>query len=209
MPIFAERPAAAAPVILAMSALAMVSAGGAEPGQDSAKTPVSAKPPTPELANLELFVGPWNVVETHYDERGNVLATVKGTEENRWVLDQHVLQRSYTSTGTSAFRALGLVTYNTLEKKYHGVWLDNLSSAGPAVLKGDWEAQTKTLICNLESFAQDGKPVRHKIVERFVDPDTRVATTFLVRGQEVTKKLEVRYTRSAPCPSSIRILFDD
>jgi hypothetical protein len=168
------------------------------------------RPPTPELAVFQLFEGPWQLVETHFNERGEVTATVKGTEENHWTLDQRVLQRTYmSSTASGVFRALGFVTFNGVEKRYQGVWFDNVSNGGPAQVKGDWEAATKSFQSVVESTGADGKPIRHRIVERFIDADTRVATTYLLNGQEVTKKLEVRYQRSSPCPSSIRVLFDE
>jgi hypothetical protein len=160
-----------------------------------------------ELAKLDLFVGPWSVTENHFDPRGQIMATVKGTEEITWVLDYRAIRRIYsTSTGEKVFRAHGLITWNEAEKKYHGAWFDNASAAGPTIVKGTWDDQTRTMLFELESSGPNG-PVRHRVVEKFLDAEKRVASTYLVEGSTLTKRLEVEYFRAKPCPGRIRSFF--
>jgi hypothetical protein len=157
---------------------------------------------TPELARLDIFVGPWSVTEIHFNPRGEVIATVKGTEEITWILDHRAIRRAYsTSTGTTVFKANGTLTWNDAERKYHGVWFDNVSTAGPTTAMGSWDDETKTMLFHVESSGRDGSTVRYRVVERFADPQTRVATTYLLEGSNLVKRMEVEYKRATPCPA--------
>jgi len=162
------------------------------------------------LTRLELFLGTWSVTETHYDRRGHVVATVKGSEEVAWILDHHAIHRSYqTQTGSGLYRASGMLTYNAASKEYRGVWFDNISDSGPTHIKGDWLEETKTMVFTVESIGADGETRRYKIVEQFPDEQRRVATTYLLSGDQVVKKMEVAYVRTMPCPARIRGVFNE
>ena len=164
----------------------------------------------PQLASLDLYVGTWDVAEEHYDARGHVVATVQGAEEITWILDQHAIRRTYTtSTESRVFRAIGTLTWNKATQQYRGVWFDNVSTTGPTRVTGAWSPDTLTMVFTLESLADDGSTVRYKVVERFLDEERRLATTYLLKGSEVVKRLEVHYKRTIPCPDRLRIVFDE
>jgi len=157
---------------------------------------------SPELARLDVFIGPWSVTESHFNPRGELIATVKGTEEITWILDHRAIRRAYsTAPGSTIFKAQGTLTWNDTEKKYHGVWFDNVSTAGSTTVTGSWDDQTRTMLFQLESAGRDGSVVRYRVVERFADPQTRVATTYLVEGSNLIKRMEVEYKRATPCPA--------
>jgi len=163
---------------------------------------------SPELARLDIFIGPWSVTESHFNPRGELIATVKGTEDITWILDHRAIRRVYsTATDSSIFKANGTLTWNDADKKYHGVWFDNISTAGPTSVTGSWDDQTKTLLLHVESSAGDSSPVRYRVVERFTDPQTRVATTYLVDGSNLVKRMEVEYKRATPCPAKALSIF--
>jgi hypothetical protein len=164
----------------------------------------------PNLAHLDFLAGSWSFVETHFDRNGETSATVRGKEEIRWILNYAAIQRTYTSgSGEKSYHAIGTITYNHADKKYNGAWFDNVSKTGPTGYQGEWEASARSLVGILESKALDGSAVRHKVVESFVDPETRVFTSYRLEGKDVIKTLEVRAKRTSACPSSIRMLFDE
>ncbi len=164
----------------------------------------------PELARLEMFIGPWRVIEEHFNRRGDVVATVKGTEEITWILDHCAIRRMYLSdSDAKVYRAIGTLTWNEVEGKYQGVWFDNASKGGPTTAEGVWDEGTRTMVFTLESLATDGSVVKHKVVERFVDEKRRVATTYLLKDAEIVKRTEVQYERAIPCPAHLRPIFDD
>lgn len=202
--------------MLYVRVLLLLSLSGVCFGAQPAATPPKVSPPTeanvefagPELERLDLFVGAWSVVESHFDPRGEVVATTKGTEEIVWVLDHRAIRRTYTTSGgTSTFRALGLLTWNAMEKKYQGTWYDNVSTLGPTGVKGEWVQDTKTLTLEIESLGSDGKPVRHRVVEKFEGLEKRTATTYRVDGTNLIKRLEVVYQRTTPCPARLRTII--
>ena len=48
--------------------------------------------------------------------------------------------------------------------------------------------------------------MRHRVVERFIDKENRVATTYLLRGDEAIKRMEVQYQTVIPCPPAVRMI---
>lgn len=194
---------------------ALLSVSVVEAAPQQAATSTAEKQPderkvefaSPELARLDLFVGTWTLTETHFDDRGQVIATAKGTEEISWILDDRAIQRTYTSAADSKpFRAIGTLSWNDVEKTYHGYWLNNVSTAGPTRAKGEWNEETRTMVLTLEASGKDGQTLRHRVVERIDDEKQRVATTYQLRGSEVVKRVEVVYRRAVPCPGGPRLI---
>ena len=158
--------------------------------------------PNPQLARLDAFVGTWRVTEQHFNDRGDEVASADGTEEIIWMLDRHAIKRTYQTTAkASRFSAVGTFTWNDRAKKYVGVWFDNVSTSVPVRVQGDWDETEAAFVFLIETGAADGSTVRHKVVERFPDEKTRVATTYLIEGDQAIKRLEVEYRRTQPCPS--------
>ena len=166
--------------------------------------------PNAQLAELDRLYGGWHVVETHFDARGEVLTTAKATEEIAWILDNHALRRTYTQkTEKSIYEAVGTITWNDALKQYRGVWFDNQSTGGPTVVTGEWLPDSGTFVFTLESVGAGGKPVRHHVVERFIDDEQRAATTYRITDDGVRKIMEAHFTRAVPCPDRLRIIFGE
>jgi hypothetical protein len=162
-----------------------------------------SNPASPEIAVLDRFIGPWNVIENHFNARGDVVATVKGTEEIVWVLDKHAIRRTYATGGEpSVYRAIGMLMWNPTRQRYEGAWFDNTSAAGPTQVSGAWDDASLTMTLALTSSTSDTDKQQFKVVERFTDDEHRIATTYKVRGSEIEKVLEVQYVRTIPCPAA-------
>ncbi len=159
--------------------------------------------PNPQVARLEMFSGPWEVSEHHYDAEGDRVATFEGKETNTWILEDHAIRRSYQSGDESrVYRAEGHLTWNEAEKKYHGVWFDNVSSTGPSTVKGEWLESENTFVFFVQSKTMEGVTLTHKVMDHFRDERTRVATTYAVNGDALTKRIEVHYKRDISCPGA-------
>jgi len=199
--------------VLTVIALALPALGQNKPdAAPSKKSPSQAEKPvefaSPELARLDIFIGPWSVTESHFNARGELIATVKGTEDITWILDHRAIRRVYsTATDTAVFKANGTLTWNDAEKKYHGVWFDNVSTAGPSTATGTWDDETHTMLFHVESSGREGAIVRYRVVEKFTDPQTRMATTYLIDGSNLVKRMEVEYKRATPCPAKALTIF--
>ncbi len=165
--------------------------------------------PNPELARLDRYIGSWKVTEIHFDERGEAIHAAKGTEKITWILDQHAIQRDYhSSTDTTAFEAIGTLTYNQAAKQYQGVWFDNARTTGPSTVGAVWNEAEEALEYTTEARAEDGSMVRYKTVETFSSEELRVATTYRIEGAASVKCLKVQYKRAQPCPGKIRVIRD-
>lgn len=175
----------------------------ANPGTETPGDPVEK-----HLAKLERYVTEWKVREHHFNTRGEQIATVMGTEEIIWILGKRAIQRTYTTTSDStSFRAIGTLTWNDVTKQYQGIWIDNVSTTGPATVEGKWNEGDQTMVYTIDSLAADGSTVRHRVVERFLDEDNREAVTYRLAGSSVIKMLEVQYQRTIPCPGRhIRVI---
>ena len=161
----------------------------------------------PETKRLESLYGLWIVTERHFDDRGQVVGTVKGQEEVEWILDDHAIRRNYrTGAKPAVYEAMGLLSWNTGLKQYRGVWIDNHSTAGPTMVTGEWKQENETFVFHLESIGADGKTLRFRVVEKLMDDETRLSTTYAVDGDKVTKRLEVQYKKAPPCPDQFRKL---
>lgn len=191
------------PGIVVASAFAV---GGSSDKGDQGKRMAFA---SPELARLDAFIGPWLVTEHHFNADGKLVGTVAGTEEITWVLEGRAIQRRYrTANESRRYEALGTLTWNAVAKRYEGVWFDNVSTGGPTVVSGEWNDDDRAMVFLLTSTRPDGSEAKHKVVERFVDEERRVATTYQLSGDDIVKRLEVEYKRTVPCPSRMGIIMD-
>jgi len=191
-------------LVLAFSVgVAAVPALRAEPQKTAATTHAA-------MEKLEMFLGHWTVTEHHYDARGKIIATVTGSEDVRWLLDEKAIQRTYTSSSDSAvYRAIGTMTWSVVDGSYRGVWFDNVSVAGPTEVRGRWDSKRKALVMEYSVAVGKDEQKKFNVIERFTDDSTRLATTFEIVDEKVVKLTEVEYKRSAPCPAKIRMIYDD
>lgn len=192
--------------------LATLSIYAVDPQEPPAPKPTDSSAsqefPNPDLAKIDRFAGIWDLVETQFDPRGQIISTVKGREENIWILDNHALRRTYsTKIDDKSYKAIGTVTWNDSEKKYRAAWFDNLSGSGPNLANGQWGDEANTFVWFLESPGKES-PIRYRVIEQFLNEETRSATTYLVSGSDLIKRMEVRYTRALPCPGKIRVIDD-
>lgn len=200
-------------IVIPVVVLAAVAAG-----QDSSPKPVPGEPTKskekspelawPELVILDKFAGPWNVSESHYNSKGDVIGSAKGIEEGTWVLDRRVMRRTYT-TGEEGnlYRAIGMITWDPASKVYRGTWFDNRSTIGPtAITGGSWIPEAKMMKFTLTSVTADREILQYEVTDRFLDDDHRIVTTFKVIDKEVQKVLEVQFTRAHPCPANVGII---
>jgi hypothetical protein len=155
------------------------------------------------MAPLDRYVAHWRITERHYDDKGEMVATVKGLEEILWVLDTNAIYRRYnTSSDVSSYKAIGLLTFNNNSNSFKGVWFDNVSPTGPMNVDAKWDEASLTMVYRSNGTTQDGKEVEYLKVEKFADEENRTATTYVVEGDVKRKVLEVHYKRAEACPGS-------
>lgn len=183
----------------------------------TAKSRVIVSSPTPavihpDLSVLTPLVGSWKFKESHYNERGEVVTSVRGTEEIKWILDGNALQRNYFSGERDPiYRAVGTLAWDVHGERFVGVWFNNRSETGPSRVEGKWVEDTQSFVFTLHSQTASGKPLQYRIVEKLESETRRVATTFELKGPKIIKRLVVEYERTIPCPltQKPRIIIDN
>ena len=194
------------PLVLGAAAGIATTSHAGPPGREEGSSFVYA---SDELKLFEEYYGLWKVSEQHFDEQGQPVGVVEATEEVAWMLDRHAIRRTYARTaGVVPYRAVGILTWNDVRSVYEGTWFDNVSKAGPNHVTGVWDASEQTMTFTMESLLPTGRTVTYRIVDRFVDSDNRVATTYSVDGKETVKRMEVKYKRTRACPAKVQRVFD-
>lgn len=174
------------------------------------KEDAGAEFPVPELAHLDFLIGVWKVEQKHLDPSGAVIATAEGTETITWILDKHAIHRIYrTKDASSTFEAIGLLTWSDAAKRFDGTWFDNASTAGPTRASGEWNEKERSFVFELQGAGSPANSVKYKTIDRFESDSSRLAVTYLMKGSEVVKVSEVRYTRTTPCPAKLRAVFNE
>ncbi|UCE61639.1 MAG: DUF1579 family protein [Phycisphaerales bacterium] len=177
---------------------------------DDAEKAKSGGPVAEKLSELELYVTNWNVVAQYFNENGEQVGTVKGTEDIVWALGHRVIQRTFTTLAESAvYRAIGLLTWNEATERFEGVYFDNISTSGPTTVEAQWNKKKREMVSTLKSTGSDGSTIKYRIVDKFIDDSNRVATTYSLAGNKQTKVMEAKYARAVPCPSTRRRLIDE
>jgi len=174
----------------------------ADPPKESSPSQPAQSFRNAEMQALDQLVGKWKVVISYFNSKGQETVTSKGEEDISWKLDGHAISRNYTvPRDTGMYRANGWLTYNDVEKKYQGVWLDNVSTTGLSTVTGQWDSANRTFSFVIESMDKNGAIRKLKVLEKILDDETRVVTTYRLDGDGVVKILEARYQRAAPCPA--------
>lgn len=192
-------------LLASLTACFAIGAAAQSPSQDQSHPAAeeSVVFAAPELETINRFLGPWNVKQTHFDAKGEVVARTKGTEEISWLLDRRVLRRAFTiESGDTVYRAIGTLTWNGTTQQYEGFWFDNHSLGGPVTVTAEWQADTSTMIFTHESLDESGSKVTHRTVDRFIDEENREAATYLLDGSRVKKLFVTYYKRAKPCPAN-------
>ncbi len=119
-----------------------------QPGKNKAP-PTAAQPgegamPTPgaEHKLLAPLIGDFEGTAKMWMEAGTEPMEVKGAIHREWDMDGwFVIERV---TGDGGFKGMGIIGYNTVEKRYESAWIENMASY-IATSNGNYDAKTKML----------------------------------------------------------------
>jgi uncharacterized protein DUF1579 len=154
--------------------------------------------PSKEHEIFKNDVGTWDATMKLFGVPGAEPTVSKCTETNELVGGMWLVSRFEGELMGMPFTGIGTWGYDPAEKKYVGTWIDNMSPY-PQVLRGDYDAATKTLSAMAESRdPMSGEKVTYQETVRSVDPNTRLFTMSLPDGKGgYQKMLEIEYKRRA------------
>jgi hypothetical protein len=133
--------------------------------------------PTPEHAQILEGVGTWEGTMTNFMTEDGKPATT-ACKEVVEPIGGFWTQSRFTCTFEGMdYLGTGCSGYDPAAKKYIGTWIDNMSSY-LALMKGDYDARTKTLVMRWDGPDMMGNIVPHRFEATFTDPDSYTSTFY-------------------------------
>lgn len=153
--------------------------------------------PGSEHGLLARRVGSWDFVAKFWmnpaapPEESTGASEVKSILGGRFIADE--------TTGTwhgEQFKGLGIIGYDNIQKKYTGVWIDNM---GTGMMKYEGQASPDGGAISYEgefSCPINDGVIKNRSVENYIDENTMVMEAYMTSpdGQEF-KHMEITYTR--------------
>jgi hypothetical protein len=129
-----------------------------------------APPPPPELKALDAFAGQWRSNFEFLPVMMGEPGSGTGMTKCEWVLDGWFVMSKFKGTSSyGPYEAIGMMTYDPMEKTYKSYHFSNHGESGVATMSHDPAAKTWTLVADAKDMA--GKPAKHKTVMRFVSDE--------------------------------------
>jgi hypothetical protein len=158
---------------------------------------LKAAQPGPEHKRLEPLAGSWNVGVKMWMDPSKPPTESKGTAERKWILGGRFLQEAVKGEFLGQpFEGGGLTGYDNLQKKYIGVWVDNMST-GMSHSVGTADESGKVFTFTREDFDPvSGKKVKSRDIIRIESEDKHSMDMFKEGpdGKEI-KGMELVFTR--------------
>jgi hypothetical protein len=181
--------------------LCLLAIAGTAAGQDKKDLPqdfLKYSQPGAEHKALGALVGTWKTAVKFYPGPGKSPQESTGTMTMKWVLgERYVAQHYKGSFGDQPFEGLGLMGYDTREKKYTSTWADSMSTSVMSS-RGSYDAAKKTFTFHDEVFdPYVGVKVKTRDVMRVVDADTLTQEMYrrTPEAKEDFKVMEISYKR--------------
>jgi hypothetical protein len=164
--------------------------------QDQAQAPVPQ--PSEEHKLLQKDVGTWDAEITLFPGAGAEPVKSKGSEKCELLMGgMWLVSRFEGEMAGMKFAGAGTFGYDPTEKKYVGTWADSMSPH-LMIIKGDYDAATKTMTSTGEGKEPTGQAFQAKLISRYLDDGTRTFEMHMKGPQgDFTKMMEIKYKRRA------------
>lgn len=152
-----------------------------------------------EHARLAPFAGTFKSRVTMWMGPGEPM-TSTGTMTNRLILGGRFIEHDYTGDPNLGpfpeFAGKGYWGYNTIDKRYEGVWID---SAGTWIQfeQGQVDATgTEWTMLGTMTNPETGKPMNKRSVVRLIDNDHHTMEMYFEMPEGEFKCMEIKYERA-------------
>lgn len=167
----------------------------AQPAPDLTKMGIGA-----EHKVLDVTVGDWAGTVKMWGDPAGAPQESKGKIHREWVLDGHFVHAAASGDpvvpGGAAYQGMGVMGYNSAEKRYEAGWVTNMGTA-ISFATGKYDAAKKTFTYESEVLdPKSGQHVKHREVLDCSTPDREVMAGYNVGsdGKEV-KMFEATFDR--------------
>src|SRR5205823_15080739 len=120
-----------------------------------------------------------------------------GTMTRKLIINGLFLHEDFDGNfGGSKFTGMGVLGYDTVQKKYTGTWIDSMST-GYLPMEGTYDAKTKTFTLFMDDIdMKTGKKTKMRDTLRIVDDSTQIQHMFhTAEGGKEMKVMEIEYKR--------------
>lgn len=154
----------------------------------------AAAQPSPEHEVLNHEVGTWDAEVTMHLPGQDQPIESQGTETNKMVGKFWVVSDFKYEFMGQPMGGHGTFGFDPSSGKYVGSWM---GSDNPYVIHmvGEYDEKTRKMTYQMEGKDQTGGPMKGKIVNTYVDDDHKTFEMFFDIGGEMTKLMEVKYTK--------------
>ena len=146
---------------------------------------------------LQPLVGKWDYTVTWWETPESQPQKSTGTSEAKWILGGRCLEQ--TAKGAmmgQEFEGMGIMGYDSMEKEYSGIWIDNMGT-GMMSSAGTYDPATKSFT-ETGSFScpQEGGEKSFRGVTTILGPDKYTYEMFAAgKDGKETRMMEIVYTR--------------
>lgn len=172
---------------------------GQPPKEDASAAERASGPLGEEHRRLEPLAGAWDITVKVWMDPAAPPMESTATVRREWALDGHFViehVESPAAAGMPGFRGMGIIGYNTVEKRYENVWIENMATH-VSFMTGAYDAAKQTLTFEgdmLDPMSGRRSRQRHVIDLANADRHTAVGLGLGADGKE-TKNFEGVFTR--------------
>ena len=153
---------------------------------------------TDEHKMLEPFAGTFHAEVKMWMGPGEPMVST-GTMTNDWDLGGRFLRQTYVGDPGDGpfpnFEGRGFWGYNTIDKRFEGVWLDTACTFMQTEQgQVDDSGKVWTMLGSMTS-PQTGEPMAKKSVVTLIDDDHHLMEMYFEMGGQEMKGMEIRYKR--------------
>ena len=168
--------------------------GGAAAQGDGMQMPMEK--PLPEHLQLKKCTGTWDCLVRMSMAPGAPMMESKGTSTERMLGDFVLIQDFKGDMMGMPFSGIGMVGYDSFDKKYWSTWADSMSSQ---LMVSEGKSDEKSHVVNFTGECKDpatGKPMKTRMTLEHKDDNNRVFTMYMPGpdGKEF-KCMSIDYTR--------------
>ena len=152
--------------------------------------------PGPEQEAMKLDVGNWDAVIEFVMSPGAAPQTGKGVETNRMGCGGMCLITDFKGEAMGMpFEGHGVMAWDSVKKKYSGVWTDSMSM-GPGSMEATYDPAAKKWSGTMEAPDMSGQVVKTRNLIEWTDNDNRVMTAWATGpdGKEM-QVMKITYKR--------------
>jgi hypothetical protein len=140
------------------------------------------------------LAGDWEFTMRSFEDPANPMES-KGTSTKTVVYDRYLMEKVKSSMMGQPFEGTGVLAYNNVEKRYEGVWFDNMGTGIGMAMGGKFDGKTIEMTADFTDPATR-EASQAKWITKIVSKDKHTFEWHKVEGGKSMKMMEIEYVRA-------------